>query len=83
MPVDTTAKVTLDLDQLLDLVDQLSEKEAEQLAARLEQRRRKAALGRLKTTFGKVKMSRREIDALVEEVRQERYDHGRKRADRR
>lgn len=79
MSFDTTAKVTLNLDQLLVLMDQLSEKEVEQVAAKLEQRRKKAALGRLKATFGKVKMTQREIDALVEEVRQERFDHGTER----
>ncbi|MFT3885007.1 MAG: hypothetical protein QM724_06115 [Flavobacteriales bacterium] len=81
MSFDTTAKVSLDLKQLLHLVDQLTEKDAEKVAARLEQRRKKAALGRLRTTFRKVRMNQREIDALVEEVRQERYDKkGRTRA---
>ena len=83
MSFDTTAKVTLNLDQLLELVDQLSEKEADKVAARLELRRKKAAMGRLKKTFGKVKLSAGEIDELVEAVRQERFDHGQKRTDRR
>jgi len=83
MLFDTTAKVSLSLDQLLVLVDQLPEKDLEKVAARLEQRRKKAALGRLRATFGKVRMSRREIDALVEDVREQRYDERRARASRR
>lgn len=74
MAFDTTARVTLTLDQLLDLVDQLSEKDAEKVAARLALKRKKDALKRMQATMGKVRLSAREIKSIVEEVRQDRYD---------
>ncbi|MBX2981765.1 MAG: hypothetical protein WBB32_14700 [Flavobacteriales bacterium] len=74
MSFDTTAKVSITLDQLLQIVDQLSDKEADQVAARLAQKRKKDAVARMSATMGKVKMTPREIDQLVEDVRQDRYD---------
>lgn len=74
MSFDTTARVSLSLDQLLQLVDQLSDKDADKVAARLAQKRKKDALTRMSAILGKVKMSPREVTRIVEEVRQERYD---------
>lgn len=78
MSFDTTAKVSISLDQLLLIVDQLSDKEADKVAARLALKRKKDAVARMSAIMGKVKMSPREIARIVEDVRQERYDkrHG-------
>ncbi|MBK7382563.1 MAG: hypothetical protein IPI81_04400 [Flavobacteriales bacterium] len=74
MSFDTTAKVSITLDQLLLIVDQLSDKEADKVAARLALKRKKDAVARMAAIMGKVKMSPREIARIVEDVRQERYD---------
>ena len=74
MSFDTTAKVSITLDQLLLIVDQLSDKEADKVAARLALKRKKDAVARMSAIMGKVKMSPREIARIVEDVRQERYD---------
>jgi hypothetical protein len=73
MAFDTMARVTLTLEQLLQLVDQLSEKDAEKVAARLALKRKKDAVERMSNTMRKVKLSTREINAIVEEVRTERF----------
>ncbi len=73
MSFDTTAKVSITLDQLLLIVDQLSDKEADKVAARLALKRKKDAVARMSAIMGKVKMSPREIARIVEDVRQERY----------
>lgn len=52
MSFDTTAKVSITLDQLLQIVDQLSDKEADQVAARLAQKRKKDAVARMSATMG-------------------------------
>jgi len=80
MSFDTTAKISITLDQLLQIVDQLSDKEADKVAARLAMKRKKDAVARMSAIMGKVKMTPREIDRIVEEVRQERYDKPRSRA---
>ena len=74
MSFDTTARVTLSLDQLLEMVDQLSDKEAEKVAERLALERKKDAVARMSAIMGKVKMSPREVARIVEDVRQDRYD---------
>jgi Mn-dependent DtxR family transcriptional regulator len=74
MSFDTTARVTLSLDQLLEMVDQLSDKEAEKVAERLALKRKKDAVARMSAIMGKVKMSPREVARIVEDVRQDRYD---------
>ena len=74
MSFDTTARVSLTLDQLLLIVDQLSDKEADKVAARLALKRKKDAVARMSAIMGKVKMSPREIARIVQDVRQERYD---------
>ncbi len=74
MSFDTTAKVSITLDQLLQIMDQLSDKEVDQVAARLAQKRRKDAVARMSAIMGKVKMTPREIEQLVEDVRQGQYD---------
>ena len=73
MAFDTTARVSLSLEQLLELLDQLSAKDAEKVAARLELKRKKDAVARMSNTMRKVKLSQREVDAIVEDVRRERY----------
>lgn len=83
MSFDTTARVTLSLDQLLQMVDQLSDKDAEKVAARLALKRKKDAVARMSTIMGKVKMSPREVARIVEDVRRERYDKRRAREARR
>lgn len=73
MSFDTTAKVSLTLDQLMVLVDQLSAKDTEKVLARLELKHKKDALARMRKTFSKVKLAPAEIDRIVESVRKERY----------
>ncbi len=74
MSFDTTARVSLSLDQLLEMVDQLSAKDAEKVAARLALKRKKDAVSRMQVTLRKVKLSPREVSGIVEDVRQQRYD---------
>ena len=74
MAFDTTARVTLTLDQLLDLVDQLSDKEAKKVAARLALKRKKDAVSRMSATMSKVRLTQREVTEIVEDVRKERYE---------
>jgi len=80
MSFDTTAKISITLDQLLKIVDQLSDKEADKVAARLALKRKKDALSRMSAIMGKVRMTPREIDRIVEDVRQQRYDKRNARA---
>ncbi|MDQ3099856.1 MAG: hypothetical protein M3R08_00595 [Bacteroidota bacterium] len=80
MAFDTTARVSLTLDQLLDLVDQLSDKDVEKVAARLALKRKKDAVARMAATMSKVRLTPREVDKIVEEVRQERYEKRKARA---
>lgn len=69
MSFDTTAKVSLTIDQLIDLVDQLSEDDCRKLAAKLERRgvavRFRSVLGKLKGA----KLDERTIRATTEKVR--------------
>lgn len=75
MTMSTAKKYSLNLslDQVVEVVEQLSDKDMLKLAKRLRQKTRSEALDRLIAVFSKVKMSEKEITALVEEVRKERY----------
>ncbi len=75
--------VTLTLDQVVDLVEQLSDKDKLKVAKRLRQKSRSEAVDDLIAIFSKVKMSEKEVNALVEEVRTERYARQKARSARR
>lgn len=84
-PMSFTNKpsVTLTLDQVVDLVEQLSDKDKLKVAKRLRQKSRSEAVDDLIAIFSKVKMSEKEVNALVEEVRTERYARQKARSARR
>lgn len=75
--------LTLSLDQVVDLVEQLSDKDKLKVAKRLQQKSRSEAVDDLIAIFSKVKMSEKEVTALVEEVRTERYARQKARSTRR
>ena len=69
MSFDTTAKVSLTIDQLIDLVDQLSDDDCRKLATKLE---RRGVAVRLRTVLGKLKgakLDERTIRLATEKVR--------------
>ena len=80
MSFTSKPSVELSLDQVIGLVEQLSDKDAEKVMQRLELKRKTKALARMRTIWGKVKMSEKEITKIVEEVRQERYERQKARA---
>ncbi len=61
--------VSLTFDQVLDIVDQLSAAEKLKVAKRIRKTQRSADLDRLIEIFSKVKMSAKELTAIVEEER--------------
>lgn len=61
--------VTLTLDQVVELVDQLSDKDKLKVAERLRQKARSEAVDDLIAIFSKVKISDKELTAIVEEER--------------
>jgi len=69
--------VALSLDQVVELVDQLSDKDKLKVAKRLRTKDRNEAVEDLINIFSKVKMSEKEVTALVEDVRAERQGAGR------
>jgi hypothetical protein len=73
MSFTTKPSVTLTLDQVVELVEQLSDKDKLKVAKRLRQKSRSEAVDDLIAIFSKVKMSEKEVTALVEEVRADRY----------
>ena len=78
MSFDTIAKVSLTIDQLVDLVDQLSDDDCRKLAAKLERRR---VTVRLSAVLGKLKgakLDERTIRTTTEKVRTR--IHGEERA---
>ena len=65
--------VALTLDQVVELVDQLSPADKLKVAKRIQKRQRSKDIDRLVEIFSKVKMSEKEVTAIVEDVRAERY----------
>jgi hypothetical protein len=61
--------VVLSLDQVVELVDQLSDKDKLKVAKRLRQKARSEAVDDLIAIFSKVKISDKELTAIVEEER--------------
>ncbi len=61
--------VALSLDQVVELVDQLSDKDKLKVAKRLRQKARSEAVDDLIAIFSKVKISDKELTAIVEEER--------------
>ena len=65
--------VTLSLDQVLEVVDQLSDADTLKLLKRIRKRNKDADVDDLIAIFSKVKMSDKEFTSIVEDVRAERY----------
>ena len=75
--------VSLTLDQVIDIVEQLSDTDKLKVANRLRQRSRSEAVDDLIAIFSKVKMNEMEVSAMVEDVRTERYAREKARSPRR
>ena len=75
--------VALTLDQVVDLVEQLSDKDKLKVAKRLRQKSRSEAVDDLIAIFSKVKMSEKEVTAIVEEERAKIYAREKARHTRR
>ena len=69
MSFDTTAKVSFTIEQLLDLVDQLSDDDRRKLAAKLEKRGVAVRLRSVLTKLKGAKLNERTIRATTEKVR--------------
>ncbi len=65
--------VSLTLDQVLEIVDQLSPADTLKVATRLKKKNKDADLDDLIAIFSKVKMTDKELTSIVEDVRAERY----------
>ena len=61
--------VALTLDQVLELVDQLSPADKLKVAQRIQKRQRSKDVDRLVEIFSKVKISEKRLTAMVEEER--------------
>ncbi|HMQ76045.1 MAG TPA: hypothetical protein PKE21_08775 [Flavobacteriales bacterium] len=75
--------VALSLDQVVELVDQLSPADKLKVAKRLRTKEHNEAVEDLISLFSKVKMSEKQVTALVEEVRTERHASQKARSARR
>jgi len=75
--------VALTLDQVMEIVDQLSAADKLKVAKRMRGSERNEAIDDLIAIFSKVKMSEKEVSALVEDVRAERYASQKTRTARR
>ncbi len=65
--------VALTLDQVMEIVDQLSPADTLKVAKHIKKKNKDADLDDLIAIFSKVKMSEKEVTAIVEDVRAERY----------
>jgi len=61
--------VSLTFDQVLEIVDQLSDAEKLKVAKRIRKTQRSADIDRLIEIFSKVKISAKELTSIVEEER--------------
>ena len=61
--------VSLTLDQVLEIVDQLSTADKLKVAKRMQEKERNEAIDDLVTIFSKVKLSAKAVSAIVEEER--------------
>ena len=83
MSFDNTAKVSLTIEQLLDMVDQLSDDDCRKLAAKLEQRGVAVRLRAVLTKLQGAKLDERTIRATTEKVRSRIHGETQTRSDRR
>jgi hypothetical protein len=83
MSFDTTAKVSLTIEQLLDLVDQLSDDDCRKLAAKLEKRGVAVRLRSVLTKLKGAKLDERTIRAATEKVRNRIHGEAQARPGRR
>ncbi|MBS1936634.1 MAG: hypothetical protein JSS84_02315 [Bacteroidetes bacterium] len=74
--------VSLTLDQVMEIVDQLSDANKLKVAKRIRRTHRSKEIDELISVFSKVKMDEKEVTALVEEVREKRYASKKARAAR-
>ena len=65
--------VSLTLDQVMEIVDQLSTADKLKVAKRIKKKNKDADLDDLIAIFSKVKMSEKEVTAIVEEERAKIY----------
>jgi CO dehydrogenase nickel-insertion accessory protein CooC1 len=75
--------IALTLDQVMEIVDQLSPADTLKVAKHIKKKNKDADLDDLIAIFSKVKMSEKEVTTLVEEVRTERYASQKARSARR
>ncbi|MGB3525080.1 MAG: hypothetical protein WBB32_03820 [Flavobacteriales bacterium] len=61
--------VSLTLDQVLEIVDQLSTADKLKVAKRMQEKERNEAIDDLVAIFSKVKLSAKAVSAIVEEER--------------
>jgi len=65
---------SVSVDQVIGLVEQLSAKDKRKVAQALRKEQLAENISRLHALWGRVKLSEKEITAVVEEVRAERYE---------
>jgi hypothetical protein len=66
--------VTLTLEQVLEVVGQLSDADTLKVLKHIRKKKRSAAVDDMIAIFSKVKMSEKALTEIVEEVRKERYE---------
>jgi hypothetical protein len=81
MPGTKKYTVVLTLDQVAELLDQLSDADTVKVVKRLRQKPRSEAVDELIAVLSKVKMSEKDVTALVEEVRTGRFARQKVRSD--
>jgi hypothetical protein len=67
-------RLSLTLNQVLEVVDQLSAADTLKVLKHIRQKSKNAAVDDMIAIFSKVKMSEKELNSIVEEVRKERYE---------
>ena len=66
--------VTLTFEQVLEVVDQLSDADTLKVLKHIRKKKRSAVVDDLIAIFSKVTMSEKELNSIVEDVRKERYE---------
>ena len=75
--------VSLSLDQVMEIVDQLSPADKLKVAKRIQKGQRSKDIDRLVEIFSKVKISEKELTAMVQEERAKIYAREQARSARR
>jgi hypothetical protein len=74
MAVTNKFTVTLSFAQMLEVMDQLSEADTLKVLKHIRKKKRSAVVDDMIAIFSKVKMSEKELNSIVEDVRKERYE---------